>query len=236
MNKVLVVVGYTEMKYWCLPLWPKAFNDLTYKEKELLWVDDENIKGLSNLETGEEIAAAIRNYGIHYARKGHYDAIMFFDVDVLPDVDVIEKLLSAGAPLIGGVHAARGDSTKIIGHFYRDYPRLERIPLNYTTGSGVVDADCVSGGILLMASSIFNEVDYTGYRGPNTIPFRFTGDDEFIQLKIRKELNIKPRLHLGASGWHFHDDGFAYRWYGQKKSYKMVEGKIIFEGKTYGKN
>jgi len=233
MKKVLVCIGYTDIKHWCRPLVPRIYEDLTYKNKELLFVTKENCVGLDKLHSGEEIAATIRNMGIREARKGDFDYIFFCDVDTIPDVDIIEKLIETGKPMVGGAHAARGNAELLIGHYYRNYRQKERIPLNFRGVPGTHEVEGISGGLLLVHRSIFKEIDYSGYKGPDTIPGRFTADDEFYQIKTYERLKIKPWVCLDTGGYHLHDDGFAYRYYGKKESYKLSKNEIVFKGKTY---
>ncbi len=233
MDSVLVVILYTDYKYYCRPLMPRIFDDLEYSNKKLLFVTDKNCRGLSNKRTGEQVAAYGRNHGIAYARKQNFDWVFFLDVDTVADDDAIDKLLKADYPLIGGVHAARGNSTEIIGHDYAPFEELERISLNPKDQTGVIDVGGASGGCLLVHKSIFKRVDYSTYQGPRTIPLRHTADDEFLQIQIRKRLGVKPKLDLGVRTWHLSNDGFAYRWYGQKKKFTRNRDRIAFNKRNY---
>jgi hypothetical protein len=232
-DRVLVVIVYTDFKYYCRPLVPRIFDDLTYSNKELLFVSEKNFPGLSNYSSGEMIAAMGRDFGIRYAREKGFDWVFQSDVDTIQPDDVLERLLEVSYPLVGGAHACRGDSTNIIGHIYTDEQNLIRAPLKHLSGFGVAQVGGVSGGCLLIHKSIFGKVDYSGYQGPNTIPMRFTGDDEFFQIKVLRQLGIRPKINLAVRPWHLSTDGFAYRWFGDKKKFTRNRDIIIFNGRKY---
>ncbi len=233
MESVLVVIGYTDMKYWCRPLVPGIFDKLTYKNKHLLFIDDKNYPGLSDKPSGEMVAASIRQEGINYARKREFDWIFFCDVDTIPDVDIIEKLRRHDRPLVGAVHAARGNANLIIGHNLMPENSLNRFPLAFQPEDKLWPVSCVSGGLLLVHRSLFDKADYRGYNGPDTIPGRFTADDEWFEMDVKKKTGVTPWLDLGTGGWHLNDDGKAYRWPGLVKPYRRVENIIFFNQSSY---
>ena len=220
MDSVLVVQVYTHHKQYCRWMYPKFYNSLTYKNKEIAFVDEQGYPELTRKQTGEERAAYGRQCGIELAIKGGYDWVFFLDLDTEPDVDIIEKLLAANAPLVGGLHAARGNPWQCIGHNYQDRKTLER---EWLIPSGLRknrEVDGISGGTLLVAKGIFNRVNYEGYQGPNTIPLRFTADDEYLQIKIYESLKIRPTVAVSAKSWHYSDDGRAYKLWGEIKQWR----------------
>jgi hypothetical protein len=233
MNSVLVCIGYTDFKYYVRPLFPRIFLDLSYENKTPLFVTDKNYPGLSNFESGDIVTARLREFGVNYAVKHNFDYIFFLDVDAIPDEDIIEELMTVKSPIAGAVVAWRGDSTKIIGHNYRDRATLEREPLRFNRMYGTYEVDGTSGAALLVHKSVFTKVDYSGYKGVGTIPGRTTCDDEFYQIKVFNKLKIRPALNLGVRVWHLHSDGFAYQWYGQKKPFITKQDKIYFERRIY---
>jgi hypothetical protein len=107
-----------------------------------------------------------------------------------------------------------------IGHNYNNRRDLERSYLTRGQLVGTPEVDGISGGILLVARGIFMRVDYTGYVGPNTIPLRYTADDEYLLIKIYNSLKIRPVVATNARSWHYSDDGRAYRLWGDVKQWK----------------
>ena len=220
MYKVLVVIVFTHHKEYCRFLYPKIFNLLIYKNKEVAFIDEKKYPELARLPTGEQRAAWGRNEGIAIGRRGNYDWIFFLDVDTEPDPDAIEKLLAVKHPIVGGLHAARGNAWHVIGHNYKDRKTLERVWLKKEDVSDNNFVDGISGGTLLVAKGIFWRCDYTGYMGPHTIPLRFTADDEFLQIKIYNSTKIRPKVASDCRSWHYSDDGRAYRVWGEVKQWR----------------
>lgn len=218
--KVLVVVVYTDYKEYCKFLYPAMFERLTYPNKELCLITDQELPGLSELPTGELIAARGRQYGIEKALEGNFDYILQLDYDVEPPVDTIEKLLFPSVPLIGGAVASRSDANSFIGHNYSNREKLTRRSISYGKVGIVETTDGVAGGCLLISRDIFKEVDYKKYKGPDTIPGRFTADDEFFQIEVYNKLGIIPKCSFYVRPWHYHDDGWAYRLWGEKKYWR----------------
>lgn len=220
MDSVLVVYVYTHHKEYCRFLYPKTFNSLTYKNKKAVLIDEENYPILKKQPTGEQRASTGRQIGIELARKGDFDWVFFLDLDTFPDPDCIEKLLAVKHSVVGGLHCARGDAWRIIGHNYVSRKSLERRWLTEASVAKNNEVDGISGGTLLLARGIFHRVDYSGYTGPDTIPGRYTADDEYLQIKIYNSLKIRPRACFDCRSWHYHSDGRAFKLFGKQKIWR----------------
>jgi len=220
MDSVLVVIVYTHHKNYARFLFPKIYDLLTYKNKGYVFISEKNYPELLRLNTGEERAAYGRNIGIQMGRKENVDYILFLDIDTEPEPDTIEKLLAVKYPLVGAMHAARGNSWHLIGHNYTNRKSKNRIWLKKSEMVGFPDVDGISGGVLLVQKGIFNRVDYKGYIGPDTIPLRYTADDEYLQIKIYESLKIRPKAATNCRSWHYSDDGRAYRVWGEVKQWR----------------
>lgn len=220
MDSVLVVQVFTHHKQYCRSLYPKIFNSLTYKNKHPLFIDEKNYPELGRQLTGEQRAAWGRNKGLEHAQRLNVDWVFFLDLDTEPDFDCIEKMLALNYPLVGGLHAARGNPWQSIGHNYKDRKSLERIWLNKSDLQNNPKVDGISGGMLLIAKGIFHRVDYEGYIGPGTIPGRFTADDEYLEIKIYNSLKIRPKVASNCRSWHYSEDGRAYRLWGEVKQWR----------------
>jgi hypothetical protein len=220
MDSVLVVIVYTHHKEYCRFLYPKNYQMLTYENKECAFISEREYPELDRLPTGEQRAACGRQIGIEIARKKNPDWLFFMDIDNEPDPDAIQKLLAVKHPLVGGMHAARGNAWNLIGHNYKDRQSLERIWLKKEDMVGNPTVDGISGGLLLVARGIYSRVDYTGYQGPSTIPLRYTADDEFLEIKIYNSTKIRPKVATDCRSWHYNDDGRAYRVWGEVKQWR----------------
>jgi hypothetical protein len=220
MDSVLVVIVYTHHKQYCRFLYPKNYQLLNYENKECAFIDEKDYPELQRQPTGEQRAACGRQIGIEIAREKNPDWLFFMDLDVEPEPDAIQKMLAVNHPLVGGMHAARGDAWHLIGHNYVDRKNLERVWLKRSEMVNNPEVDGISGGHLLVARGIYHRVDYTGYVGPNTIPLRFTADDEFLEIKIFNSVKIRPKVATDCRCWHYSDDGRAYRVWGEVKQWR----------------
>ena len=220
MDSVLVVIVYTHHKEYCRFMYPKIFNLLTYENKSVAFVDEKNYPALNRFPTGEQRAAGGRQIGIDIARKGNYDWVFFLDLDTEPEPDAIQKLLAVEHPLVGGMHAARGNANHLIGHNYEDRKSLKRIWLRRDKMKNNPLVDGISGGHLLVAKGIIDRVDYSGYIGPATIPLRLTADDEYLEIKIYNSFKVRPKVATDCRCWHYNDDGRAYRVWGEVKQWR----------------
>ena len=217
--KVLIVVVRAGPKSYAFDFHPHFAMELNCPNSKILLVDEKNCKELRGETIGELIAAKGRHFGIEFARKHDFDYIYFLDLDLKPDPSLLNALLSLNYPLAGSLTAARGDSYLIIGHNNEEKPDYIRKPLYYPDLKDGDMVDGIGGCSLLVNKVIFRTVDYTGYVGPNTIPNRFTADDEYFQIKIWEKLGIKPKIIKSVGGWHYNDDGYRYRLLGKKEKY-----------------
>ena len=220
MDSVLVVIVYTHHKEYCRSMYPKIYNILDYKNKDIAFIDEKFYPELTREPTGEQRAARGRQIGIDIARKKDVDWLFFLDLDTEPEPDAIQKMLKVKHGLVGGLHTARGNPWHLIGHNYKDRKSLERIWLKKEDMKGTPTVDGISGGHLLVARGIYQRVDYSGYIGPGTIPLRHTADDEYLELKIYDSLKIRPKVAIDCRSWHHSDDGRAYRVWGEVKQWR----------------
>lgn len=216
---VLVVIVRAGPKTYCYDFFPRFAEKLNYPNKKILLVDDVICPELKDETVGELIAAKGREFGIKYAREKNFDYVYFQDLDLEPDPSLLISLTDLNYPLVGSLVAARGNPHLIIGHNYKDRKTLERRTLYYPD---LKDGDFV-GGIgscsLLIHKTIYKVVGHEGYFGPDTIPGRFTADDEYLQINIYNKLKIKPRIILNPRSWHYDSDGYKYRILGEKVKY-----------------
>ena len=220
LDSVMIVQVYTHHKQYCRHLFPKMALSLTYPNTNIFFVDEKNYPALTRCETGEERAAMGRQIGIERARELDPDWLFFMDLDVEPDPDMIQKLLKVKHPVVGAMHAARGNANHCIGHNYKNRKTMERVWLKRGELHGTPEVDGISGGTLMIARGVYKRVDYTGYMGPFTIPNRYTADDEYLLIKIYESLKIRPKVATDAFSWHYSDDGRAYKLWGKVKQWR----------------
>lgn len=233
MPSVLVVVSYTDYKYYARPLYPQAYEAIDYANKKLLFVDETNFPNITKYESGDVLCAEARAFGIEQALKDDFDYVFFLDVDAIPDSDILTKLVETGKPFIGGAIACRGNAEKVIGHTYKSYIGLEREDLPHVEGNALVEVGGISGALMLVHKNIFSYCDYKGYKGIYHYPRRTTCDDEYYCLQVYEKTGVKPVMHMGAKAWHLDENGLAYRYRGEVKPFKRERNKLIFEGRKY---
>lgn len=233
MKSVLCVVVYTDYKYYCRHLYPRAYNDLEYQNKELLFVDDTIYPELTSYPTGDRIAAQGRAFGIAEATRRGFDYVLFLDVDLIPDKDMLQKLVDADAPFICGVMAGRGQNKLPIGHRYKDWTSKERIPITDPLDGRILDIDGLTAGCMLVHRSVFETCDYTGYKGIEHYPNRTTCDDEYYSITVKEKLGLTGKMHTGANSWHLHTDGYGYRCNEERQPFEMTKQNLKFRGVTY---
>lgn len=218
--KVAIVTVHDGGKSYADFLFPHNVRCIDYVNKVHIHITPDNCPALVDLPSGEMVATIGRQAGIEEARRIGADYIFFLDYDTVPDPDCVKKLLALDYPLVGGLHCARGNEWQAIGHNYVSRDTLERIPLNRYDLVQPMHVDGISGGTLLVAKEIFEQVDYSGYTGPDVIPGRHTMDDEYLELQIFKKLSIRPMVHPDVKSMHYSEDGYYYRCWGIKKLWK----------------
>lgn len=221
--KVLVSYVYTDYKAYCRWLYPKSFFALTYEPKTVCWVDKRIIPGLDDLPTGEQIAAVGRNYAIKQARKGDFTHILFLDLDLMPEPDTIQRLLAAKDDIAGALVAARGNAYDVIAHRYGSECLLTREKLDIDRCKGIIRVGGTAAACLLVSRNVFEAIDLDDYFGPETLPGRYTADDEYFQIKVLTTLGIHPVIDCNLRPWHYDADGYKYKCFGKVKKWEGVE-------------
>lgn len=213
--KVLVAIVYTDYKQYAMHLFPKNFITLTYEPKECLFIDERKCPELLIQTTGESVVAVGRQYAIDYARTHKHDYILFLDIDLMPDPNTIQMLLDVNTDICAALVAARQNAWETIGHNYENEKTLIRKQIEQKDCTGIIPAGGACGACMLVSKNVFNKIDYTGYAGPETIPGRYTADDEYLQIRALQELHIRPKINCKLKPWHYDQNGFKYRNWGE---------------------
>jgi len=216
---VLVVIVRGGPKTYCYDFYPRFAEKLDYPNKKFLLVDNKIYPDLEKETLGELVCGKGRAFGIQYAREKNFDYVYFLDLDLEPDPGLLSALVKMDYPLVGSLVAARGNPYLIIGHNYKNREILEREPLYLPDLKDGDFVDGISGASLLIHKTIFSVIGLEDYKGPDTIPGRFTADDEFLQINIYNKLKIKPKIILQPRSWHYDNDGYKYRILGKKEIY-----------------
>ncbi len=122
--KILIGIPTSFHKEYCLNKFSEGIKELTFKEKEILFVDNSKdndyIKKIKSLDfqaikgpyfdSPIQRISASRNIIIDKAIKENFDYILFLDQDTIPPKDSIERFLKGNKPIICGVVFSRAKS------------------------------------------------------------------------------------------------------------------------------
>jgi glycosyltransferase involved in cell wall biosynthesis len=103
------------------------------------------LKTAEALESGQPVDMS-RNIGVSKALQMKCKYILFFDADVLPPADGLEKLLSLRMPVVGGLYRSRGPPFQLLAN--KDDKPIPDDVLN--TPNALIEVDEVGAGFLLV--------------------------------------------------------------------------------------
>lgn len=145
MKKVLVGCPTSFHKEYCLEQYANAVKNLTYKNYDVLLVDnspddvylnkirDYGINALKGPyhEGARNRIITSRNLLRKYAIDNNYDFLLSLEQDVIPPPDIIECLLSHNKKVISGIYFARNtvnNNVELIPLAYKEVPTKEDLP------------------------------------------------------------------------------------------------------------
>lgn len=145
MKKVLVGCPTSFHKEYCLEQYANAVKNLTYKNYDVLLIDNSPddiylnkirnyginaLKGPYHEGARDRIVAS-RNLLRKYAIDNNYDFLLSLEQDVIPPLDIIECLLSHNKKAISGIYFARNivnNNVELIPLAYKEVPTKEDLP------------------------------------------------------------------------------------------------------------
>jgi len=145
MHKVLVGCPTSFHKEYCLELYIQTVNRLTYKNYDILLIDNspddtyldkisalgiKAIKGPYHENARDRIVMS-RNLLKDYAIKNGYDYLLSLEQDVIPPLDIIERMLSHKKKVITGIYFARNmieNKKMLIPLVYVEIPSKNDLP------------------------------------------------------------------------------------------------------------
>lgn len=146
MNKrVLVGCPVSSHKEYCLELYANTVKNLTYTNYDILLVDnstdDSYLRKIRSLginaikdqyqENARDRIVSSRNLLREYAIKNNYDYLLSLEQDVIPPLDIIERLLSHDKKVISGIYFARNiinGKASLIPLAYVEIPSDDELP------------------------------------------------------------------------------------------------------------
>jgi len=156
---------------------------------------------------GEMINNTGRGLSIKYALDNGFDWVMFIDVDIRPDKDVISKFLALNYPFVAGGLCPSDDSNWCIGHIYEDRKLRKRLAITkeYLVEPKTVDG--AGGGLMMIHRWILKKIDMSLYKGPQAYLEGYQGSDEFMDNQIFEKTGFKPKIDSSIKAWHIARDG-----------------------------
>ena len=221
-EKVLVATIFNEINQEKISNFCKICKSLTYNLKSAAFIDDVTYSELRDFPTGDERAAAGRDIAFRLARLISADWILFLDPNVEPECDVIEKLLAVKHPIVGALNPVGRDPWLPDAYNYENRKKLIRRYLKKSNVDKNNYVDFTSFKTLLIASGIFNKVDYFGFETFKKNYCRNVSIDEYYQLRLFEKMKIRPKVCSLCLPWYHHTDGHAYKLFGKTKIWKTI--------------
>jgi len=186
--KVLVAAPTYKGKHYIFPKWYKLITNLTYKNYDWLIVDNtreldyyrqlkrEGYKKVVHVDRGENSRQALArssNYIREYAIKNDYDYVLMIETDLLPPLDIIERLLKHNKDVVGVLYFIGLENSKTVPkrlclYEYNSVPNYEHmlikmVPLEeniYYIKKGLKQVAGMGFGCTLFSKKIFSEIEY----------------------------------------------------------------------------
>ena len=161
--RVLIAIPYHEKKRYALDRCLEAVRAMTYPNKEVLmrW-DLGEYGGKDNVKIQRE---TFRNIAITF----DFDYLFFLGVDTIPPPDVIERLLTANEPIVGGVywgrHAAEnGHPDGAVAWIHNQTPEKQQEMFNPEPGkAGLVRVDGMGMDCVLFKREVFFKLSWLSW-------------------------------------------------------------------------
>lgn len=215
--KVLVGCPTSSHKKYCLQEYAKALKSLTYPNKDILIVDntkeDDYFKEIQAeglpvvkgpyFEKAKDRIITSRNLLREYVIKNGYDYFFSLEQDVIPEPNVIEKLLEAKQKIVSGVvynNLPVGPVTRMMPMVYTEHPRdptgLWYISEDELKKPQVKEIKACGLGCVLIHSEVLEKIKFRYAGGFDDM--MFCKDAIEAGYKIYVETTVKPK-HLHSS-------------------------------------
>jgi len=114
------------------------------------------------------------------AIKGNYDYLLHLEIDIIPPIDIIERLLDARKKVVGGMyHIEQGERSTLMiqelesfGHAHRETYNLNETDLSFVDGTVKKVFSCGLGCVLIH-KSVLKEVPFRYELGAPVHPDSF---------------------------------------------------------------
>jgi len=222
--KVLVGCPTSNHKSYCLSKYIESINNLTYKNYDILLVDNSEsdeyynliksydipVKRINFLKKARERIIKSRNVIVEEVLKNDYDYFLSLEQDVIPPKDIIEKLLRHKKKVVAGVyplvHSINGKKimkSSIWANYNPKTKLMFRVKNDFIINNPFLFEISASGlGCVLIHKIVFDNIRFR--YDSNTEGF----DDVFFSKDLRDngiliyaDFGILCRHLLGGKEW-----------------------------------
>ena len=215
--KILIGCPTSFHKEYCLQEYAEAVKNLTYKNYNILLVDnsedDSYLKKLKSLglsaikgswfEGAKERIVSSRNLLREKALEGNYDYLLSLEQDVIPPKDVIEKLLSHEEDIVSALYFMPNNSSLTpmlaIKEKEQQYGYLQ---FNYADKhNNTLKVNYGGVGCILISRKVLEKIKFRTDEKPGFDDWWFCKDAEREGFKIYADLSIKCKHLLKNRPW-----------------------------------
>lgn len=198
--KVLVAIPYHERKRYALDHVMNIVDKLSYPQLEVMmrW-DLREYGGKDNVKIQRETFRRL-------AITGYFDHLFFLGCDTIPPEDVIQRLLSHGKDIIGGVYWGRNmaPNSKVDGAvaWIHDKTPVEQRVI-FKESENLINVDGMGMDCVLFSKRVLNDISWMSWP---------QNDDDYPFYDKAKELGYKIYVDPLIQCKHYFDkDGYTYK-------------------------
>ena len=218
--KVLVGCPTSNHKFYCLNKYVNAVKNLSYKDYDILLVDNSktehyyntikkylNVKKDKYFESARERIVHSRNILRNYVLDKKYDYFLSLEQDVIPPQNVIERLINYKKDIVSGVYFVYNDENVLVPLIYKKVKKDEVRNLTFEEikEPNLITVDACGLGCVLISRKVLEKISF------RYDPSKEAFDDMWFSLdavkngfKIYCDTSVKCK-HLIKGRWSWAD-------------------------------
>ena|SRR3989344_5378187 len=216
-QKILVGCPTSFHKEYCLKEYAEAINKLTYKNHDVLLVDNSpegdysvKINGLGMptvkgpyFESARDRIIHSRNILRQKVIDDNYDYLLSLEQDVIPPKDIIERLLQHKKEVITAVYfMPRGNTLIPLLAINEGKEKYGYIPFEYVDKSKhLIHVNYAGLGVILISKKVLEKIKFRFDEKPGFDDWFFCKDAEREGFKIYADLGIKCKHLIKNRPW-----------------------------------
>lgn len=224
MEKILICAPTASAKNYCAEKWLKNINEFTYPNFEVVVFDNTNDKGENavylneladslclkydfkaiHIQSEPDIGLIERLYISHnhcriYAHDNYYKYMLHLETDVIPEHDVIEKLLAHKKQVIGALYyrdEGRFRKLMVQRHLFKSSHNIMAVNISPEEDVCFIDGTLkkvahIGLGCVLIHTSVFSPIPFRFIPGRDVSPDSYFAEDCFKhQIPIYAETTV----------------------------------------------